>query len=392
MNRSSWICVGLIIASVVYLAVVDRPEPFVGVLVGPELEIDSVLVEEVFQPEQVHDRETLADDALAESAVVSIVVAAVHGPVTHGYDPWPLGSVLGLRRLFEIFFEPLVLVCDLCDPVFDEKVELSGEADDMSGPQVEAKEVVVYIAALVHHAEPIDVVGEVVAVLMVADAGHVRNVRRHGLDLAHEFIPNTSVVRIHIVREITHVENSIDGPFLGLLLEERKGLGVHVAHVSEHGQPRAPLLTTPHGPEEKQGAPAHVGTTVVPVQGAGLEAGQGNPVYEDDSAFGPAVLELGAVAQCPLVKTRLSKLYHRLFSRVDSGPRDDHLGRVHSVGQMNLLGFHIDNATHHRLHHKGQENHTDGLDDSECHFAEVRRFEARATHVAATVRAAFRDG
>uniref|UniRef100_A0A6B0US39 Putative secreted protein n=1 Tax=Ixodes ricinus TaxID=34613 RepID=A0A6B0US39_IXORI len=133
MNRSSWICVGLIIASVVYLAVVDRPEPFVGVLVGPELEIDSVLVEEVFQPEQVHDRETLADDALAESAVVSIVVAAVHGPVTHGYDPWPLGSVLGLRRLFEIFFEPLVLVCDLCDPVFDEKVELSGEADDVSG-------------------------------------------------------------------------------------------------------------------------------------------------------------------------------------------------------------------------------------------------------------------
>lgn len=89
----------------------------------PELEVHSVLVEQILEAVQVHQRNALAHNALVHGAIIAVVVAAVHGSVSHGDDPRPLTATLGARGLLQILFEPLVLVFNLQETVLDEKIK-----------------------------------------------------------------------------------------------------------------------------------------------------------------------------------------------------------------------------------------------------------------------------
>lgn len=87
---------------------------------------------------------------------------AIHGSVSHCYNPRPKSSILGFVGLFEVVLEPLILSGDLSPSILYIEVEFGGEADDVNGSDIEAVEVVIHITArLINHCETTVVVGEV---------------------------------------------------------------------------------------------------------------------------------------------------------------------------------------------------------------------------------------
>ncbi len=80
------------------------------------------------------------------------MVLRIEGSVTHSYDPWPERPVLRFVSLFQIPFQPFVLIPDLFSAVLREIMEFSGKGDDMRRSHVIAPEVVVYLrVALRYH-------------------------------------------------------------------------------------------------------------------------------------------------------------------------------------------------------------------------------------------------
>ena len=88
---------------------------------------------------------------------------------------------------------------------------------------------VVDLTVRLHHAESIIVVGEVVGVFMVPWTCLVGHVGGYGFDLSHEFVPHSSIVRIHIVREISDMQDCVDCSSLRFVLEKWDGVAVNVA-------------------------------------------------------------------------------------------------------------------------------------------------------------------
>ena len=70
-----------------HLVVVDWPETFVAVFVGPDFRIHAIFVEEIFQTEKVCDWESYPNQCFVSWAIRGVVVRTVHRSVAVGYDP-----------------------------------------------------------------------------------------------------------------------------------------------------------------------------------------------------------------------------------------------------------------------------------------------------------------
>lgn len=92
---------------------------------------------------------------------------------------------------------------------------------------------IVDVTVGLHHAESIVVVGEIVSILMVPYASLVRNVGGNGFDLSHEFVSDARIVTVHVVSKISHMQDRIDGSFLGFILKERDRVPVDVSCEAE---------------------------------------------------------------------------------------------------------------------------------------------------------------
>ena len=75
------------------LSVIYGPESFVGVFVGPDSEVDAVLIEQLLQTQPVEVRNSAADQTLVLPAVVRVVVGAVHRAVAEHNDPGTPGAI-----------------------------------------------------------------------------------------------------------------------------------------------------------------------------------------------------------------------------------------------------------------------------------------------------------
>ena len=213
-------------------------------LVSPELDIHAVLVEELLQAERVHIGQTGAH-SVVDLVAIAVTVRAVHGSMAHCDDPRLTGSIPGQVGLAQVGLEPLELVDHLEDAELEKVVELGAERDEMDGADVDAVEVVVVLAelggvVLVGHAEAVHVVGEVVGGLVVAYTRHVGQSGRYRLNLIHERVAHTSVVRVHVVGEVADVQYGVVHAHERLALQTRQRLSVHVAHVAVDGKARRP--------------------------------------------------------------------------------------------------------------------------------------------------------
>lgn len=84
---------------------------------------------------------------------------------------------------------------------------------------------------------------EIVGILMVSDGHHVGDCRRDGLDLPVELVPDFPVRlkvffwerrthKIHVVSEVSHMEDHVQVSKLSLSLQLPQGADILVAHVS----------------------------------------------------------------------------------------------------------------------------------------------------------------
>lgn len=60
--------------------------------------------------------------------------------------------------------------------------------------------------------------------LVVAGAGHVGHERGQRLHLPHELVADARVVVVHVVCEVTHVDDQVEVPALRLVLQVRQRL------------------------------------------------------------------------------------------------------------------------------------------------------------------------
>lgn len=157
-NWRSRICVRLVVGSVVDFVIVDGPKPFIAVLVRPELQVHAVLVEQRFEREESAERQSGSDERLVVRAVVSVLVRAVHRPMSKRDNPRAQLSVLRLGRLNQILLQPLVLVDERFDAIIHEIINFRREANEVNRAHVEAVEHVVVPA---RHAEARAIVGKV---------------------------------------------------------------------------------------------------------------------------------------------------------------------------------------------------------------------------------------
>lgn len=105
LNGRLGISVGCLAAAVVDLEVVNGPQASVEMLMGKELHIDTMLIEQILQTEPLETGQTLPYVCLQFAiAVVFLVIAAVHRPMAVGDDPRTLGTILRQIGLGQIPF------------------------------------------------------------------------------------------------------------------------------------------------------------------------------------------------------------------------------------------------------------------------------------------------
>lgn len=111
LNGRLRISVGCLAAAVVDLEVVNGPQASVEMLMGKELHIDTMLIEQILQTEPLETGQTLPYVCLQIAiAVVLLVIAAIHRPMAVGDDPRTLGTILGQIGLGQITFQPVELL------------------------------------------------------------------------------------------------------------------------------------------------------------------------------------------------------------------------------------------------------------------------------------------
>lgn len=127
---------------------------------GPQFDIDAVLVEERLQAKEIQAGQTLAHDSLMIGAIVAVVVAAVHRPMAIGDDPWTLGAILWPGGHQQIALQPIILHDNRLETELRKIVHLGAEANKVNRSEIEAIEQVIRAA---RHAESIDIVREIAA-------------------------------------------------------------------------------------------------------------------------------------------------------------------------------------------------------------------------------------
>uniref|UniRef100_A0A8D8LQU6 Uncharacterized protein n=1 Tax=Cacopsylla melanoneura TaxID=428564 RepID=A0A8D8LQU6_9HEMI len=119
---------------------------------------------------------------------------------------------------------------------------------------------------------------EVICSLMIADTHHVWKIGRNRLNLIHELVSHSPIIPVHIIRKVTHMQNSIVFMILRFFLKSRQTLSIHIAHVTIHGQLGNIGWTRIHCIEPELIRPAEVRPTVVDVFSLWFEAGQSDTV------------------------------------------------------------------------------------------------------------------
>lgn len=125
---------------------------------GPNLQIDRVIVQQLLQSEDVQEREADPGQSLVMRAVVVVQVAAVHRTVAHDDDPWALRSIFGEIRGQEVVLQPLVLEHHGFYSVIHEVVYFCRDGNEMDGTYVYAVHETLRTAG---HAETFSVVAEI---------------------------------------------------------------------------------------------------------------------------------------------------------------------------------------------------------------------------------------
>lgn len=102
MHWRTWILIRRAQRSIAHLVVINRPQSLVRVLVRPDGHIHTVLIEQWFQPEHMHEGPTDSGQCLRVGAIVIVLVAAVHRSMAIDNDPRSLGTILRQIGLFQI--------------------------------------------------------------------------------------------------------------------------------------------------------------------------------------------------------------------------------------------------------------------------------------------------
>ena len=215
MNRGFRFIIRIIPGAIVNSLIVEWEHSFIHVLVTIDFDIHTVLVEKVLQSVGVQDGQSFANDALIVFAVVTVICAAVHGPMAHRHDPGPLFPILCFACLCQIFFQPAELVCNLCPAVLHEEVVFGREADEVDGTDVKAVKVVVdRPRPHVRHRKAGIVIGEVavsigkiiiiidmsygeinlLSLLVIPDNSLIRDISCNRFDLSHELVPHSCIL------------------------------------------------------------------------------------------------------------------------------------------------------------------------------------------------------
>ena len=159
-NRGFRVVIGVGFGAIEDAVVINGKQSLVVVFVAVELNVNAILLEQVFQPE---DQISLSVHFNAFSQSMSLISGsidrraervfahAIQGFVSHNDDPWPDSAVLGSVGFFELALEPLVLGSDLIPTEFRVIIEFGREGDHASASDVETEEVVIHSSASVDH-------------------------------------------------------------------------------------------------------------------------------------------------------------------------------------------------------------------------------------------------
>lgn len=140
MNWSFRVCIRFIKGAIIDFVIVQGPESFIRMLMSPDFQINTILVEKIFQSKptmkqrtklmhlikimyshienfniQTKWSESIAQSIFHQGAVIIIFVTAIHGSVTQRYNPWTYRSVyrvIGFLKFLQYMSQLLIRVID----------------------------------------------------------------------------------------------------------------------------------------------------------------------------------------------------------------------------------------------------------------------------------------